>query len=73
VGLSGTEALDSEMISIGYALIHGIPVRSPDSEVNQMARICAIVESAHPQMLDAVRQIFVMVDKIACYRAGWMS
>jgi hypothetical protein len=62
VGLSGTEALDSEMIAVGDAPIHGIPGRIPDSEVNEMARIWAIVASAHPYMLDVVRQIFVMVD-----------
>jgi hypothetical protein len=63
LGLRRIDALDSEMIAVGYAPIHGIPGRIPDSEVNETARIWAIVESAHPEMLNVVRRLSGMVDE----------
>jgi hypothetical protein len=56
LGLRRIDALDSEKIAVGYAPIHGIPGRIPDREVNETARILAIVELAPPEMLDVVRQ-----------------
>jgi NAD-specific glutamate dehydrogenase len=49
------------MIAVGYAPIHGIPGRIPDGEVNETVRIWAIVQSAHPELLDVVKQLFAMV------------
>jgi hypothetical protein len=63
LGLRRKDALDSEMIAVGYAPIHGIPGRIPDSEVNETARIWAMVVSAPPEMLDVVRQLFGMVNE----------
>jgi hypothetical protein len=63
LGLSRTEALDSEMVAAGYEPIPGIRRRIPDSEVNETARIWAIVESAHPELLDVVRQLVGMVNE----------
>jgi hypothetical protein len=61
LGLRRIDLLDSEMIAVGYAPIHGIPGRIPDSEVNETVRIWAIVQSAHPELLDVVKWLFAMV------------
>jgi hypothetical protein len=63
LGLRRTKALDSEMIAVGYEPIPGIRRRIPDSDVNETSRIWAIVESAHPELLDVVRQLFGTVNE----------
>jgi hypothetical protein len=49
------------MIAVGYAPIHGVPGRLPESEVSETGRIWAIVQSAHPEQLDVVKQLVGMV------------
>jgi hypothetical protein len=56
------DALDNEMIAVGYGPIPGIRGRIPDFEVNEAARIWGIVESAHPELLDVVKQLLGMVN-----------
>jgi hypothetical protein len=73
LGSSGTEALDSEMVAVGYEPIPGIRGRNPDSEVNETARIWAIVESAHSELLDVIRQLFGMGNEYRKLSASWTS
>jgi hypothetical protein len=51
------------MIAVGCGPIPGIRERIPDSEVSETARILAIVESAHSELLDVVKELFGMVNE----------
>jgi hypothetical protein len=51
------------MIAAGCGPIPGIRGRIPDSEVDETARIWAIVESAHSELLDVVKELFGMVNE----------
>jgi hypothetical protein len=61
LGMRRTDVLDSEMIAVGYAPIDGVPGRIPDGNVNEAVGNWAIVQSAHPELLDVVKQLFAMV------------